>query len=530
MNINNLGKFVILWLCLQILSFLQIGDSLAKTYESETYEIKVKEVGANATLARNNAVDYAYLRAYYQFVADLLSKYRVSLHNFGSRNADFSRGDNFDNRDYNYNSYDMGGSVGVPNQEGDNFFNIAFNSSFANLAKIKKYVIKHRFHNEQITENSYQASIIITLDGGAVKDDLVKSYGEIFASPHRDMKQIFILPIGEFSGEATSWNGGSAWYLLWQEVQLQMLDGYDFAEYNFAIKLPYSYEQAKYQQLIEYISQGEYQKARQEYVALGGDAGDYLALMHIKMDVEGDVLKPSSILRVKFLTDYQERKANFKMKGKKWEDETIFLAKNILASLDFINSQIATDSQQSGQGLAYFNGNNNALNNSFEAINDNGNAEIIGSVKNGGGKAIDGDFNGNLQFVFNFGSPKELFLFKKIFKQIIERVSSQQNNSESYIGNHNTEYIKSDAELETKLGTKQNTTTGAKQGFAEPEAWRVKSLSANYTILEIENPMLNITLLEQELHQQGYLMKSADELKSANKLENTGQIYVIESY
>ena len=42
--------------------------------------------------------------------------------------------------------------------------------------------------------------------------------------------------------------------------------------------------------------------------------------------------------------------------------------------------------------------------------------------------------------------------------------------------------------------------------------------------------MLNITLLEQELHQQGYLMKSADELKSANKLENTGQIYVIESY
>ena len=105
MNINNLGKFVILWLCLQILSFLQIGNSLAKTYESRTYEINVKEVSANATLARNNAVDYAYLRAYYQFVADLLSKYRVSLHNFGSRNADFSRGDNFDNRDYNYNSY-----------------------------------------------------------------------------------------------------------------------------------------------------------------------------------------------------------------------------------------------------------------------------------------------------------------------------------------------------------------------------------------------------------------------------------------
>ena len=120
-----------------------------------------------------------------------------------------------------------------------------------------------------------------------------------------------------------------------------MLDDYDFAEYNFAIKLPYSYEQAKYRQLIEYISQGEYQKARQEYVALGGDAGELLALMHIKMDVEGDVLKPSSILRVKFLTDYQERKANFKMKGKKWEDETIFLAKNILASLDFINSQIS---------------------------------------------------------------------------------------------------------------------------------------------------------------------------------------------
>ena len=63
-----------------------------------------------------------------------------------------------------------------------------------------------------------------------------------------------------------------------------------------------------------------------------------------------------------------------------------------------------------------------------------------------------------------------MFLFKKIFKQIIERVSSQQNNSESYIGNHNTEYIQSDAGLETKLGTKQNTTTGAKQGFAETES------------------------------------------------------------
>lgn len=526
MNINNFGKFIILLVCLQILSFLQIVSSVAKPYESETYEIKVKEVGANATLARSNAVDYAYLRAYYQFIANLLSKHKGGLHNFSSSNGDFSGGDSFDNRDYNYdsyNNYNISDSGGMPDQKGNNFFNIAFNSPFADLVKIKKYVIKHRFRNEEITENSYEASIIITLDGGAIKDELVKSYGEIFASPHRNMKQIFILPVGEFSGEETSWNGGSAWYLLWQEVQLQMLDDYDFAEYNFVIKLPYSYEQEKYRQLIEYISQGEYQKARQKYVALGGDAGDYLALMHIKMDVEGDVLKPSSILQVKFLTDYQERKANFKMKGKKWEDETIFLAKNILASLDFINSQIATDSRQSGQGLAYFNGNNNAPNNSFGTINDNGNVERIGSV-NSGGNAIDGNFNGNLQFVFNFSSPKELFLFKKIFKQIIGRVSSQQNNSEAYIGNQNAEYIKSNSELKTKLGTKPNTTMGAKQGFAEPKPWRVKSLTANYTILEIENPMLNITLLEQELHQQGYLMKLADELEGA------GQTYIIESY